>query len=278
MAGRNRVNDAISTTATERRTTRAVRELKSLCCEPIVVRALRLADMTRSKYRCTTSPGTRVRRVRPCAIEDALRTSDYARGSGGPIEKGRRCGAMRPAARAGRSRNWGTEAVGIRHTPLTAAATATVDAQVQAPTLQQLGVAGLCDVPRCSGPWSMPCDIDDMHGGVALMQTIMIGCQAVNSAITAIAVDARKKRDARVRMTRNFTSARWRVKTNLRPRTRGAREPNRTHAQGATDVLVGYVRVSGRRSGPGPRPDGFFESLQHQAIGSVETVMRSNAS
>ncbi len=150
---------------------------------------------------------------------------------------------MRPAARAGRSRNWGTEAVGIRHTPLTAAATATVDAQVQAPTLQQLGVAGLCDVPRCSGPWSMPCDIDDMHGGVALMQTIMIGCQAVNSAITAIAVDARKKRDARVRMTRNFTSARWRVKTNLRPRTRGAREPNRTHAQGATDVLVGYVRA-----------------------------------
>jgi hypothetical protein len=65
----------------------------------------------------------------------------------------------------------------------------------------------------------MPCDIDDMHGGVALMQTIMIGCQVVNSAITAIAVDALKRRDTRVRMRPNFTSARWCVKTNSRPRT-----------------------------------------------------------
>jgi hypothetical protein len=45
----------------------------------------------------------------------------------------------------------------------------------------------------------MPCDIDGMHG-IALMQAIMLGCQAANSAITAVAVDALKRRDTRVHM------------------------------------------------------------------------------
>jgi hypothetical protein len=217
MAGCQALSKAISTTATARLTTRDVRELKSLRRELIVVRACLLADVTRSKYRCTTSPGTRETRVCPCAMEDARRASDYARGCGGPMEKGRRCGAIRLAARAGRSRNCGTHAEDSCHAPLTAVATPAGDPEVQAQTLQQLGVAGTWDVPGCCGAWSMPCDIDCMHGGIALMQTIMIGCQAANTAITAVAVDARKTRDAGLRMIRNFTSGRWCVKTAPTP-------------------------------------------------------------
>jgi hypothetical protein len=200
MAGCHALTNAISTTATARLTTRDVRELRSLRRELTVVRACRLADVTRSKYRCTTSPGTRVTRGCPCAMEDARRASDYARGCGGPMEKGRRCGAIRLAARAGRSPNCGTRAGDSLQAPFTAAATPTGDPELQAQTLQQLGAAGTCDVPGCCGAWSMPCDIDCMHGGIAFMQAIMTGCQAANSAITAIAVDARKTRDAGVRM------------------------------------------------------------------------------
>ena len=154
------------------------------CCRSSCY-AIRRAAAGSPKDLDTTPPPQCVHRNAPAGA--SARTSVYTRWSGGPIEKGSRCGAataMTPA----RS---GAGAYSLAACMVMVVGTGRLATTAQAQALQQLmGLAWCCGALGWCAACSMP------HGMVAIL-AIIAGCHATNNAITTTALDVLTKRDRR---------------------------------------------------------------------------------
>jgi hypothetical protein len=131
--------------------------------------------------------------------------SDYARWSGGPTEKGSRCGTARTTTPAESAAG---RACSIRPCQATVAAVGKFAKAAHAHTheLQQSGGTGWC------GGAPSWCAICPVAQGIAAMLAVIAGRQATNDAITTTAVHVVTHLDRRLITVTNVCSIDWHVK------------------------------------------------------------------